>query len=219
MTRQDLPRLARALALLSEAFSEPVTELRAEAYFIALEDLPIEGVEGVGRAALNCKFFPRPADLRALIVGDDEDQTEQAWMLFKKAMRQVGSYASIVTMDAALGEAIIACFDGWPEACAAELSPETWSSKRKEFGRVYRVLRDRIPSGTRYLSGWCERQNDGHPEWLGHITVGVLEGTTIRTIRGDQAEDFRAQIAATRRGQFESFTPEKALPPLSEDVQ
>lgn len=120
---------------------------------------------------------------------------------------QVERYATLVLKQSRT----MAKVGSWLDAVAGLIPKRT--------DHVRDVLRDRIPNGTRYLSGWCERQNEGHPEWLGHITVGVLEGTTIRTMRGDQAEAFRAQIAATRHGHFESFTPDKALPPLSEDAQ
>ncbi len=67
MIPEDRPRFAELLALLSEAFNEPVSEARAAAYWLALDDLPLAEVESsVAEALRECKFYPRPAELRAL---------------------------------------------------------------------------------------------------------------------------------------------------------
>lgn len=74
MTDRDRLRLAKVLAILAEAFGESVSELRAEAYFLALADLPIEAIEGVSCEALNSEFFPRPRALRELIEPGEWDR-------------------------------------------------------------------------------------------------------------------------------------------------
>lgn len=67
MTNGDGSRFSELLALLSETFHEPVSEARATAYWLALEDLPLGDVEAsVAEALRECRFFPRPAELRAL---------------------------------------------------------------------------------------------------------------------------------------------------------
>ena len=67
MTESDMPVFAAALHRLGEVFGEPVSTGRADAYFAALEDLPIEAVLTAARAAIRgSKFFPRPAELREL---------------------------------------------------------------------------------------------------------------------------------------------------------
>ena len=77
MTDVDRPRLAKLLAVFCEAFNEPVSDLRAEAYFIALQDLPIHALESVQIAALNGKFFPRPRELRELIAPGEWDRQRE----------------------------------------------------------------------------------------------------------------------------------------------
>jgi hypothetical protein len=198
MTHDDIDPFFDCLAKLSELFhGARFSDAKAEIYFEALRDLPVESVIGAMNAAVKvCTFMPMPAELRKIAVGDDEDQAEQAWMAVRSTMRSVGAYASVVTVDAALGEAVLAVFGSWPEACHLDLSPEMWSSKRKEFGRVYRVLKDRALVGSRYLTGICEQQNAGRSEWLKHVSVAVLDGPNLKMLRGDQANEYRAQLAA-----------------------
>lgn len=197
----DSGEFVRRLIVLGELFDITLPPARQALYFEALRDLSFEDVAAsLNAAAKTCTFMSKPAELRKLAVGDDEDLAEVAWLAFRGAMRAAGAYASLVTSDPALGETIVAMFGSWPDACECELSPEMWSSKRKEFGRVYRVLRDRGLSGVRYLAGVCERQNAGRDNWLRFVDVAVLGAKgDMRRLRGDEAETFRVSIAAGAR--------------------
>lgn len=195
---ESLAFIAKLCELGELLEAKSLSPARQTLYFEALEDLPLKAVLiGLRVAAKTCTFMPKPAEIRKLAVGDEEDYAERAWMAFKQAMSKLGSYTSLVTQDAAVADTIIAVFGGWPEACAADLSPEMWSSKRKEFGRVYRVLRDRGLTGARYLAGVCERQNAGRLEWQKYNPVGVIgtEGTCQR-LSLEEAEQMRERLAA-----------------------
>jgi hypothetical protein len=64
MTDDDRPIFAHWLALLSEAFNEPVSEARAAAYWLAFESLSVDVfVHGVREAIRSSRFFPRPVEL------------------------------------------------------------------------------------------------------------------------------------------------------------
>lgn len=208
------------LVMLAELFDVKLSPQRQALYFEALRDLPFPAVaKGLNQAAKTCTFLPRPAEIRSLAVGDAEDRTEAAWMALKQAMRSIGSYASLVTVDPALGEAVIAVFGSWPAACQLELTPEMWAAKRKEFGRVYHVLSDRGLVGPRYLAGICEQQNAGRLEWRKYVPVALLEGAgQIRQLDGATAETYRQQLAAQAHG-FSQLTGEiaSALVPRSMD--
>jgi hypothetical protein len=189
------------LVVLAELFDLKLAPTRQALYFEALRDLPFPNVAiALNQAAKHCKFFPKPAELRALAVGDAEDAAEAAWMALRKAMSAVGSYSSLVTSNPVLGEAITAVFGSWPEACAMELTPEMWSSKRKEFGRVYRVLAGRGLDGARYLVGICEAQNSGQAEWKRFNPVAVLEADGVRQLTAAEADSYRTALAAQRGG-------------------
>jgi hypothetical protein len=67
VTTSDRPAFAALLALLGEAFNEPLSDARSAAYWLGCEDLPLAAAEtAVRRALRECRFFPRPAELRAL---------------------------------------------------------------------------------------------------------------------------------------------------------
>lgn len=144
MTATDRPRLAQFLAVLGEAFNEPVSEIRAEAYLFALEDVSIETLEGIGKRALNLRFFPRPADLRQLIEGTTEHESELAWLNVLKEVRRVG-YTGVPALSPASLETIRSLWGGWARLCqtlpgeGAELLG--WA---KQFRGSYGAVRERI---------------------------------------------------------------------------
>ncbi len=200
MDLADNVEFRNRLVALSEVFDVKLSPARAALYFEALRDLPFPAVaQAMNQAVKVCKFLPRPAEIRQLAVGDDEDRAEVAWMALRRAMAEGGAYRSLAC-DATLGEAIVAVFGSWPEACQLELSPEMWSSKRKEFGRVYRVLANRALDGTRYLPGICEQQNAGRLEWQRFVQVYAIEGEAGRCLSGDEAQARRALHAAQAHG-------------------
>jgi hypothetical protein len=199
MDIHDNTEFRNRLVVLAELFDLKLAPTRQALYFEALRDLSFEAVaSALNQAAKMCKFFPRPAELRALAVGDVEDATEGAWMAFRKAMTAVGGYASLITTHAVLGETITAVFGSWPDACALELSPEMWAAKRKEFGRVFRVLTGRGLDGARYLAGICETQNAGKDAWKKFTPVALLEADGSRMLGAGEVDTYRAAIAAVR---------------------
>jgi hypothetical protein len=64
MTDEERPIFAHWLALLSEAFNEPVSEARAAAYWLALKTEPLDVfVHGVREAIRSSRFFPKPVEI------------------------------------------------------------------------------------------------------------------------------------------------------------
>lgn len=160
MTPEDFAVFSARLVELGELFDAKLSESKQLLYFQALQDLPVEAVDGaLIQAVRGCKFFPKPVELRAFIVGDDEDHAEQAWLEFKQLARQIGGYSSPTFEDPALADALVAVFGSWEGACWTDFSPEMWSSKRKEFGRVYRAIRTRGETAPKQLAGFFEREN------------------------------------------------------------
>lgn len=185
----------RRLVGLAEVFDVKLSAQRVALYFEALRDLELaDVVRALNQAVKVSRFFPKPAEVRSLAVGDTEDRVERAWMAFKSAMRIAGSYASLEIHDPALAESIISLFGSWPQACAEDLSPEMWSARRKEFGRIYRVTLDRDLIGSRRLPGICEQRNAGlSGNWhrfvpvhqisiTGEIARGSLPSATVEQL-------------------------------------
>jgi len=144
MTVDDRPRLARILAVLGETFNEPVSDIRAEGYLMGLNDLSIEQVEqGARRALKESKFFPRPAEIRALAIGTADDAAEMAWLEILTEVRRVGLYGTPqLSAEAALAARQV--WGGWKELCTTLPGdgPELlgWA---KRFKAAYSVLSDR----------------------------------------------------------------------------
>ena len=210
----DSGEFTRRLVTLGELFEVTLSPVKQAMYFDALRDVPFEAVAVALRAAARgCTFMPKPAELRKLALGDDDDTAERAWQLLRTAFRRAGAYRSIAG-EAALVETIAAMFGSWPAACQCEVSPEMWASKRKEFGRVYRLMRDRALDGHRYLPGIVEQQNAARLEWRRFAELAVLDGADVRLLNGDEAETYRGQLAAVAGSVFQPLAASapRALP-------
>lgn len=91
MTERDRPAFAEAMYLLGETFNEQVSEIRSEGYFDALREFDIAQVNAAVRLALRtCKFFPKPVELRELLLGDREANADAAWSALIAEVRRVG---------------------------------------------------------------------------------------------------------------------------------
>jgi hypothetical protein len=169
MTPHDRPRLAQFLAVLGEAFGEPVSELRAEAYFVALSDLPMEALEQIGRQALNAKFFPRPAELRQLAEGTSEHSAELAWLELLGEVRRVGYMGAPALSEATL-DTVRSLWGSWSQLCQTLPGdgPEVlgWA---KRFHAAYAATRYRLDVPE--LVGRAEAKT-----LLANLTKRVTEG-------------------------------------------
>ncbi len=174
MTTDELPAFTSRILAVAELYNEKLSEAKILLYFDALLDLPLETVfRGFKEAVQQSDWFPRPARVREIVLGTRTDKAEAAWIAWKEAARRHGSYTSLIIEDPALAETIIAVFTSWPAACALELSDEMWSSKRKEFERVYRIMERRELKGPLRLAGLAEIQNT-NPEWQKHTPVAHI---------------------------------------------
>jgi hypothetical protein len=201
VTLDDFPAFSARLIAAQETLGDgPLSEARLSLNYELLADLDLDLVLAALDTLMRTRTFsklPLPGEIRAVIVGNLDDRIEHAWLLSRQAMREAGAYSSLATDDPVLGETILALFDSWPQACAAELSPEMWSSKRKEFGRVYHMFLQRGLTGRRYLPGIIERENAGVRDWTKYIPLAVIGEAGITQLRGDDAERYRAALQPT----------------------
>lgn len=118
MTNQDRPAFVRGLLVLGEAFNEPVSELRIEAYFDALSDLPVSDVLAAMRGAVRSEaFFPKPVQLRNVAQGTTEDRAELALGDTMKAIRRFGSWTFPIFDDPNIMPTINALWGSWQRLC------------------------------------------------------------------------------------------------------
>ena len=88
MNEIDKLRVQKAFAALAEMFDKPISITQQRLYLFALKDLRTEGIEEACRIALSeCKFFPKPAELRELVKRPEDDpdyRAQLAWQKVKK---------------------------------------------------------------------------------------------------------------------------------------
>src|SRR4051812_30643843 len=116
--KREEKQFAALLFAMGEAYNESVSPERVELYCGAMDDLPSDRVMAAARAHLkNSKFFPKPADLRELVIGNVEDQAEIAWTYVRREVRRVGWMGTPQWPDEATRRAAMELFGGWRALC------------------------------------------------------------------------------------------------------
>jgi hypothetical protein len=199
---EDFDRFTERLTMIAVIHRQDIAPAFAAFYFELLKDLPIDDVlPALNAHARDSKFFPKPAEIRALVQGgDDATFAEIAWLTWRRIAEDIGAYRSPTFEDPALAETLIAVFGSWADACIYDESPEMLASKRKEFERVYRVMRARGLTGLRRLVGLHERDN---------TEKGYQVDTTGQPIFDEHGQPRRLEAGARP-------SEPKALPPVPE---
>ncbi len=146
-------RFAQVMAALAETFQRDVTESLAKIYREALGDLSIGQIEKAAAEHIALgQHFPRPVELRKLVVGSEEDRALAAWIRANALRSSVGSYRP---MPAELDESsrkAIAALGGWREFCVSE-EPEHFLRQRfvDSWGLYDREQRTALPAGAERL--------------------------------------------------------------------
>ena len=116
MIRADLPEFITELERLSELYTKPMTESLQALYFDALARYPMPDVTRAFRLHIrhpeHGRFFPKPADLIALLDGDSESRALQAWTTAVRTWETYGVYASVSFSDQCIA-ATIDDMGGW----------------------------------------------------------------------------------------------------------
>ncbi|HJY45287.1 MAG TPA: hypothetical protein VJ301_11745 [Propionibacteriaceae bacterium] len=147
MTRVDAPAFSTLLAGLAEVFAVTLTATRTELYFRALEDLPLTAVqEAAVRAMRECRFFPKPAEIREFAGADEEERAEMAWLALLEAFHHGGGYDGCELPDDDITVALVRVYWG-----GAERAREWWrfchdaalDAKHREFVARYQTYATR----------------------------------------------------------------------------
>lgn len=134
MERSDGMAFGQALAVLAEAFGEPMSKARSAAYFDALADLPLDDVRAAIRSALrDCTFFPKPVELRKY-SGTHVD-AGAAYAALQKAKRASGAYFGPPPLPDGM-KLLVERLGGWRNVMA---SPEDALWRR--FTHIYEGVR------------------------------------------------------------------------------
>lgn len=117
MNELDRVPFAEALMTVCDTFNESLSDVKTEAYFDALSDYSIGQVSGAFRLALRqCRFMPRPADLRELIDGNSSEAADAAWGAVLREIRRVG-YIGVPNLDDRTMRAVCELWGGWQRLC------------------------------------------------------------------------------------------------------
>lgn len=174
MTESDKPTFVSAITAMLETFGQEATKPRLMGYWLGLRDLSVTEIEtAVAKAIQALSRTPVPAELRALVLGTDEQAETEAWMLVERAM-PLGAYRHVSFVDQAINAAIRS-LGGWPrlfERCS-NADSEKWY--RIEFFKAYRAFRAIGVSGDagRALAGLSEasvvegKRSDPRVTWVG----------------------------------------------------
>lgn len=138
MNPADKTHFAKLITGLAQTFHTAVSAADLETYWRLLSRFPLEEIEraiaGYCRSPKGHRFFPKPSELMALIVGSDADQALRAWSKVLRVIRGVGAYRTVV-FDDPLIHGVIWDMGGWQALCAMRVEEEPF--RAKEFERRY----------------------------------------------------------------------------------
>jgi len=160
---------------MGEMFDKEITNILSKMYWKALEPFTDEQCRGsFNKAIVQCKFFPKIADLVELTgegPGRLEDTAQVQADLVVKAIRQIGGYQSVNFRDPVTKAVITNCFGGWVNLCEEQLeADEKWL--RKDFVKYYQAYQRQGIKTNGYLSGRHEIENTAL-KFIEHIAPPV----------------------------------------------
>ena len=128
-------------------------------YFRALEKYDLDIViNAISKAAVTCKFFPKPVELIEIIEGKIEDRAEIESNKAFESLKRIGPYQSICFDDPITQAVINNHFGGWVKFCNESMS-ETEHFQKKEFVKAYEAFSRSGIKKNGYLPGISEIEN------------------------------------------------------------
>ncbi len=160
------------MATLCELHDRTVSKLLTDLYWKVLEPFDDEECEKAFKEIIySCRFFPKPADFREVILGKKSNRATEAWIEVLNSVARIGNYQSVKFSDPII-HSVINAMGGWPQLCQMEAKEEKW--KQKEFERLYEVLSERGGKHPDYLPGTHEMENNrmGHDYESAIVQIG-----------------------------------------------
>lgn len=129
--RQDF---AAMLATLATTFNRPVTELLADAYWTALQDIPPNDLRAAVTECLrSCRFMPTPAEIR------EKCQPNHALAAATEWQALIASFRGHPHQLAPITQRVLKLLGG-PETLGNRSPQENDTWTRREFLRLYELL-------------------------------------------------------------------------------
>lgn len=173
------------VAALFELHGRQVSPALLGLYWEALRDLtPAQFQEATGRALRECKFLPKPAELREFAGATGNADALIAWDAVRAALRKY-SYTTSVDFGP-LVNAVIRSMGGWRALDDMETKQfDVWG--KKEFERVYALLAVKDPAT---LSGAPHMSTFAGPL----VTIAIGGVTPVRQIASAEANGVSATV-------------------------
>jgi len=154
MQERDKENFSKMLLGLGELFDKEISEILLSIYWEALKPYPWTVVkEALNKAAVMCRFFPKPVEIIELIEGSDTEQAEEAWATLLDAIEQCGAYVSVVFADGRIARCI-ELMGGWEAVNRWKIDELPF--RRKDFLAIYKSL---PKTGPAKVVGIIEKEN------------------------------------------------------------
>lgn len=161
-------RFLQALAALSEAVSQDISDAKLKIYAKALEDMPVEDIERACWQIIRTRTtatFPKVAEIREAVYGKSDDHAQLALNKIEAGIERYGNgHADTVVFDDPYIHATIHQLGGWIKVSAIFWESE-WPFYRKDVLRTYSAL-CRTPLSQldvpAQLVGWHDLNNQGN---------------------------------------------------------
>ena len=162
MKTADTEHFNLLLAAVHAFYRQDFSDFAASVWAQAMRPYDLKAVrEAFGRHTVNPdtgQFMPKPADIVKMLGGTSQDAALVAWSKVDKALRQVGTYASVV-FDDPLIHHVLTDMGGWVPL--GNKDEDEWPFVRAEFVNRYRGcrIRSEIPAYLPVLIGISDSQN------------------------------------------------------------
>lgn len=165
MKTSDFEQFSEGLAGVYAFYGKEVSQFAADVWWNAMRQFDLPAVtDAFNRHLMNPdtgQFLPKPADIVRMLGGRTLDRALMAWAKVDKAVRQIGTYESVV-FDDALIHRVLHEMGGW--IGMGQKTENEWPFVAKEFENRYRSYstRGETPEYPPVLIGIAEAHNDAN---------------------------------------------------------
>lgn len=201
MRPSDSVQFRELISGVYDFYGKEVTPFALGVWWESMKHYDLAAVrDALSRHAMNPDkgvFLPKPADVVRMIAGGTVDSALVAWSKVDRAIRTVGTYATVV-FDDPLIHRVVQDMGGWIEF--GRKTEDEWPFVRNEFTNRYRGFAERseTPDYPKTLTGISAAENSAAN--LKHMPDVRLIGdaTVARSVMSGGTD--RPLLAVTRAG-------------------
>lgn len=162
MIAEDRAAFAALMSGVYGFYGKDASDFSLNVWWQAMSPYDFEAVkDALNRHCVNPdsgQFLPKPADVVKMLSGSTQDAALVAWSKVDRAVREVGTYRSVVFDDAVIHR-VVTDMGGWVHVGAKDEAE--WPFVRNEFVNRYRGyrMRSEVPDYLPVLIGIAEAAN------------------------------------------------------------